>query len=1171
MMLQTLNQNFKTVVQKHGPRSLASGSITALASQLARLMTGAAFLLTAACAKHEVPITQHEGPVVGDEVVHAPTTAPMNIDALKKVDAPGISARVGQNSPQQTISALETLSPFILNAAYIENPRLVQTKQVREALRAFNDSLLSLHRKNPEQALNWIEKERVMIESGCDGELKGCVNLGFFRQENSSSKIMVLAAMQIDREIEQSPKGEKRDQLLRLYYRRLAVAFELVNRTADSELEFMYLSRAAELAESFPKTAADSRERQLIAQHSEVFEMILNRFSPDLSNPEMRARFERFVTAFRPWKYSRREANPFGQAATRMLSLAAQNFLYQDTSKKALNSSLIAAISDAQKTTSPVSGDALNEGLETSFAMVSQSLKTSEMSLWKNLSLNDEFSRDEYFFMVDRLFGDHLTPDDASEIWRGSNRNAQQLLTVAEKYMKIQIAAQIVRTNRYMSSIYANKDWSSATLFTKAVEKSYPVSTQWNQLLSRIERLQLFIDRNLKALDNSQSSQELRDVNRMLTSMRRNIKYLSVYPNMMLMVYFMAEVDFKLEVYTYFGKYDIDSGVIISWFFDGKIKPLFNFGNDADGLKRIETLYAFLFALKTETFKAFSVNQKPLDISKFFEVVIGKFMDADRVELQNGLESIRKDVRQSNTLDLFTKTCQADRASLDSSGKLGTRGTPIATDLSTFQRGAYQGANSGLGEDAHRFYRGDLASTVRTINEGLRAKLTFVHVLIEILDQHLQASGANDTTRRQTVAGIEKHLSTIERLQAEYLTEVIRANDVIGPCLEQSVAIEIEQQSAAFALEAQHLRGVWEAMRAARAGGAQALTKANAELRATLGLSDISKGANYPMVSQISKNEYVYGELDVLLRFRQHMKKVSPALRIVMPSDLTDTSYWKSRNQVVIPFDEDVRVFVRQGMRNFGASGAAFVNWINTTSNPESFINRLKLETELYKLGEIQVYNIREQSCANANNVQACPMIKTEISADRVVEDTARTIQLLSMSDANRTAKTDVETITWLGGNSRWDKSQLRGFLLDQNGDPTTLFEGIYRVITDDQAQVEEAREFHMTEKSVGHFLFAPEERFKTVLRKGFAPRVQQYFKRINQFEAAVERREQKDAASGQILDFSYEILHGDLRRSPIDMSSGRPVYLSRPRMDDQRTRHEIFNRETNGIFNSSN
>ncbi len=198
-------------------------------------------------------------------------------------------------------------------------------------------------------------------------------------------------------------------------------------------------------------------------------------------------------------------------------------------------------------------------------------------------------------------------------------------------------------------------------------------------------------------------------------------------------------------------------------------------------------------------------------------------------------------------------------------------------------------------------------------------------------------------------------------------------------------------------------------------------------------------------------------------------------------------------------------------------------------------------------------------------------MIKTEISADRVVEDTARTIQLLSMSDANRTAKTDVETITWLGGNSRWDKSQLRGFLLDQNGDPTTLFEGIYRVITDDQAQVEEAREFHMTEKSVGHFLFAPEERFKTVLRKGFAPRVQQYFKRINQFEAAVERREQKDAASGQILDFSYEILHGDLRRSPIDMSSGRPVYLSRPRMDDQRTRHEIFNRETNGIFNSSN
>ncbi|MBK7892007.1 MAG: hypothetical protein IPJ84_14565 [Bdellovibrionales bacterium] len=638
-------------------------------------LAATALMVTAACSKHEAPVTQHEGPVAGDEVVQAPTTAAVNIDALKKVDALGISARVQTNSPQQTVSALEALSPFILNAAYIENPRLVRTKPIRDALHAFNEGLLELNRKSPEKAQAWIEKERIMIESGCDGELKGCLNLGFFRQEVSSSKVMILSALEVDRELDKTPAGEKRDQLLRVYYRRLSVAFELVNRSTDPELEFLYLSRAADLAESFQKTAADSRERQLIERHSEVFEMILNRFTPDLTNPEMRTRFERFVTAFKPWKYSRREANPFGQAATRMLSLAAQNFLYQDSAKKVLNSSLATAIADSQKTT--VNGDALDQGLDVSFATLAQSLKMTESTLWKNLSLDDEFQRNEYFFMVDRLFGDHLTPDDASEIWRGSNRNAQQLLVVAEKYMKVQIAAQIVRTNRYMSSIYSNKDWSSATLFQKAVEKSYPISTQWNQLFSRIERLQLFIDRNLKALDNSHSSQELRNINQMLTSMRRNIKYLSVYPNMMLMVYFMAEVDFNLDIYTFFGKYEIDSGTIISWFFDGKISPLFNFGNDGEGLKRIETLYAFLFALKTETFKAFSVNKQPLDIPKFFEVVIGKFMDADRVALQNALESIRKDVRQSNTLDVFTKVCQADRAKLDASGKLGTRDSRV--------------------------------------------------------------------------------------------------------------------------------------------------------------------------------------------------------------------------------------------------------------------------------------------------------------------------------------------------------------------------------------------------------------------------------------------------------------------------------------------------------------
>ena len=175
------------------------------------------------------------------------------------------------------------------------------------------------------------------------------------------------------------------------------------------------------------------------------------------------------------------------------------------------------------------------------------------------------------------------------------------------------------------------------------------------------------------------------------------------------------------------------------------------------------------------------------------------------------------------------------------------------------------------------------------------------------------------------------------------------------------------------------------------------------------------------------------------------------------------------------------------------------------------------------------------------------------------------------MSDATKTAKTDLETINWLGATGRWNKDRLRGFLLDQNGDPVTPLEGVYRVMTDDQTQVDEAREFHMTEKSVGHFLFTPEERFKTVLRNGFTPRVKQYFARIHQFEAAVQRREQKDAATGQIIDFSYEILRGELKRTPIEMSGGRPVYLSRPKIDDLRTRQEIFNRETNDVFNSGN
>lgn len=1168
-----------------------------------------------ACSTREVPVTVHEGPVVGDEIEVAPTGPSADLEALESVSpkallseievlrfkrASGPAGARGASATETSVKTLEKLEPFILNRNYLENPRLTTLPMMRTALTAFTSSLILLVESDRTQALSWIEKTRLAIESGCDGEMKGCTNIGFFRGGSDSAKIMQISAESLNPKIELLTEAildarksdqskvegkiegltSERDGLIRLYYRRLSLSFVLRNQITDPDFEFMYLTRAADFTAALARAENPSRERALLTRHSEIFELILNNFNPDLSKPEFKSRFEDFVNAFAPWNYSREVENPFGAAATRMLSLAAKSFLYDEKTGK-ISKSLAESIRASQEIgheekneKDKKSVDDTIDPFSLSFAKVTATLKSENPEIWKNLVLSDSMPRDEYFFIIDRIYGGHWSPDDASEIWRGSKRDSKALVRAAEQYIKVQIAGQIVRTNKYMSSIYSNKEWSSVTLFQNAIEKSYPIENQWNQMLGRINRIHVFLDRNLKAANEVYDTDEYKNINEMLTSVRRNIKYLSVYPNMMLMTYFMAEVKFKIPVRTFFGSYDIDAATIISWFFDGRLAPLFNFGNDGQALPRVEILYAFLFALKTNTFEAFSsvdAGAKPLDVPRFFEVVIGKYLDADRLDLENSLEYVRKSIRQSNNMTTFLNVCRQDRDLIAKGIKPGQQGATLALEFHQLQHAVYVGTNSGYGSDAWSFHGSNFPEKVKNVNRELRRKLDFVGTMVNLLEKHLETSGADDAKIKATIGTIRGYLDGVKRLHTEYLTEITRWNKTLSGCLDQAIAIEIDRQNDLLELEIEHLRTVWKKMTALRtAGNGSAQAEANSFVASTLGLSDLPKNLNYQPISNISADEYVYGELDVMLRVRQNLKTVAPNVRVLMPSDLIDTVYWKDRRQVVIAYNSSEDQFVREALRNFNGTLSAYAKWINSTSDPAPFKNRLALVTELYKLGTTEVYDTTALSCQGKPSITDCPTIPYKMTAKMVVDEAANIVSILSMTENGGKLKRDSKYLRLVGANNRWMTDSLMKFTLDENGEPVTLFEQLYESYFEDESALTEAREFNLTERSVGRFLFSPEDDYKVILRSGFYPLVNNYFNSVKELELAVLDREKADAKSGKILEYGFEFREDHLRSAKIDLIAGVPVYLSRQKIDDFAARRTLFDRETAGAFKAT-
>ena len=1161
-----------------------------------------------ACTNREVPVTQHEGPVRSDETVIAPASEKVDITAFKKVDANSLNAKLSNAGVADKIGALNALAPFVLDRTYVENERMTSSPQMRLALTVFMRALVGdsqtkgLAQIDAKAAAPWIEKTRVVIESGCDGTGAGCSKaiLSFFRRDTGSSKVMELSAREVETEIDQSLKltsasKKLKNDLVRIYYRRLKMAYELKNRTMDRELEFLYLARASQYAEAFDSEIPTSRERELLAQHVEVFETILAGFNPDLSNQEFRKRFEIFVNNFGPWRYSRRGENPFGRAATRMLSLAAKNFLYTEE-QTTLSPSLALAIKESQMIPSAPSKDgtaptaeeqakfeqAMFDGLDGSFAIVTKQIRERQPAIWKNLGLNDSFKRDEYFFLIDRVFGDHLTIEDGSEVWRGTKQDSKALLIAAEQYVKIQIAAQIVRTNKYMADIYSNRDWSSTTLLEKAIERSYPVQTQWNQLLGRIERIHLLLDRNLKSTEDIWGASEFSKVDKMFTSIRRNIKYLSVYPNMMLMAYYMAESKFKLPVYTFFGKIEIDTAMIIGWFFDGRLAPFFNFGNDGVPLKRIETLYAFMFALKTDTFASFSVSRgERMDVVKFFEVVIGKFLDEERIAISNAIDEIRKETRQS-TMDTFLKTCKQDRGLVNKNVKPGTAGARLPLDLWAFKYSTYVGTNAsgGHGQAALQFHNERRAETIMSLNSSLRAKLEFVSIMTGLLEVHMTSSGSSETDIAKVRTQISAFTKSVERLRAEFLTEVVRWNKTLSDCIDHAVAIEIERQGEILALEERHLRMVWAEIKKAR--GSQSkdalLLQLNKDIVQSTGASAVQSSKPYVPKSLATEDNYVYADLDVTLRMVQHVKKVAPNVDVIMPSDLSDSSIWKSEGRRVIPYSSSEDEFVRAGMKNFDDTSSSIMSWLSNTNDPTTYIGRLKILTELYKLGKIKIYDTTAESCKGQADVTKCPIKDDfQVTAEELVAQSANIVRTLSLTE-NGQPKKDTRLIELIGMTTRWDREKLKKFLLDENGDPLTVFETLFDGLTQDKTLLDEARDFNLTNRSIGEFLFSPEEKFREKVSQGFQPSVDTYFGRGNALIEAINDKEMADAKAGKLIEYSYELKPSGIAQTKIEIQKTSdcerpiwiPIYLSKQKIDDFATTRTLFDRETGDEFNKA-
>lgn len=1154
------------------------------------ILLGSAALV--ACSPEEVKRSPHEKSVPAESVVRAPDLGAADSQKFNKVDVEAMAARLKTNSTESLTSVLDGLTEYILNASYVESTTYANDPKMREMLGQWNQAHLELLKSQPnlEREKKYLERYEQVVFSGCDSDLKGCMNGRFFRQDPGSARLVEEMARRMETSIaaakETSEQERKtKDALVLKYYRYLKMSFSFRNKIADSDFEFLYLNRAADLSAAYQRMPSTGKLHEDMQQHSEIFETLLNRFSPSAKDQASREKFRAFVERFAPWGFSRTEPNPFGNGATRMLSLAAESFLYEGEKRNGkLSASLSSAISKSQ-----------SEDPQ-SYSQVVRNLTSRYPGLLERLGVRDDVSRDEYFYLIDRVFNEHLNLDDASQIWKGSNQKSEILLKAARTYVKIKVAEMVVHTNEAMSSIYAQRDdYQSDTLFTTALEKSHPLRTDWNQLLSRIELVRLFINRHLKGADFRLDSDEFKQIDKELTTLTSNIKYLSVYPNMMFMAFFLAEGKGTFPVQTHFGPVDIEAPKMIQRYFNGELDPFFEFGNDATKIDRLETLYAFYFTLKMGTFRSFQLKkQSQLSEEKFFEVVLGKYLEENRSMLVSALETLRTQFNSSLDYKPFLETCRIDRGLLARNQVPGSEGPTFTLKFMDLPLVTYMGSRDvGYGKDAFGFFssKSSLRNNLQEIRTNLGSKLVFLQAMFRIMDSHLASQGATPAEREALAKKVRASLNEVENLKAQFLTEVTKRYKEVSSCLAQTTVIERDRQVRLIKAEEEHLRQVHRRLQALKnmdAGSAAAeIQKLNADLDASLALQTAGLPSDVKRVGSIAAGEYIYAEFDVLMRVRANLQKLAPSVSIPMPPGFKDTPLWKwPKTPATLSAELSEEDFVKRGLSFFNGTESAYIRWFTSTESIDAYRTRLKMLTELYKMGTIQMFSSGDQCPGGVSKDGPC-MVRGAISANRLVNDLLEIVGLLSLS------KNGVETeyakyVRMTGLASPFLRREITDFLLDKEGNAMTLAESVYADLTKDEplpqdknrpqggvkdksesadepAPIKEARQYYRTDRNQGVFLFTPDKSMDTILRGQYRPLLVNYVKRVKDFEAALLAREASDAKNHAVAEFGYEITEGKINSIKPDASS--PVYLSRQRMGEFQTKMDLFEKETIGKF----
>lgn len=1032
-------------------------------------------------------------------------------------------------------ASIKPLESIALNPNYVGDGVLNQTLNFRQVFRRYTEGLALVVKADPSYAgeKGLLSAFWKVATEGCSEQMMGCRSIQLVQSSSQSSYLLEHYAWELDGKIQElgtdAAAQKTRAELIQRKFTAMKLALKVQNASDDSRdrLSLLYLISSRE----YQEIPAAKRTSEDDNQHRLIVDRITTQLPRRLKEPTVRTQLAPYIQSRKIWeRFTLRDQNGQRQAfgslnsAVDLMKLTCRYFRdesgFQDAIKDSLNN----------KDSSGKPG----------FLREIRDLQSGPNAvILANMKLNMDLQADETLYIVDQVSRGHWDMGIANECWDAitSGQTRQQkaegeakLIRVVEKYIQVELIKRIISTNTFMALVFEPKEAgktppSSKEIFFRAVDEARGLTDEWERMISRVANMESFVKGTMGEVRKDLQSKQYKDLLMMSRAIRSNIKLLAVYPNMLVLSYYLAAKEFSIDLPTWFGgTFQLDAEMIINWILgedDEKqaARPLFNFGNDSRAIQTFENLYALFYALKTETFNTFARadkqasgdSDKGISDVNFFSVVTRRYVNKELLGLVNSIKELEEKYNDSDDYRLLQQVCAFEDAR--QKNKPLPHAYQVSLTMTSIPNATFVAyGNKEVGGALAELYSGTVSSGLQSIRTGIYRKMLFIASMIDVLEDHwndqlsmveklppaeaeLMRKSLTVKSREDAAAKLKVVRGNLKSLQdviRRYHQFVLQRHREVGNCVYVLNKTENAQQLEIYKREMEFISSVHAALAELNERVAKEPAK-KAELEAIYsaavnGKPEVEAGSYSEAMKKMAllsraylekpgdvdtfdsltiTGGFVYSHWNMMMRMRNMLREINPNLLISTPTVLSEESAYTAANAAENRFNvrylENGADFLRSVLSTM--DGKQFVKWWSKDygRNLTIFTNRLDTMAELFLAEKSGAFAEAKQACADDKDAPSCKGYTKDMSPVTIREIIDETFRIAGLVNIRPDEEVVLRNIS---RRAKYSTAALSGLFLNSREEASSLLESPYKAIAGIAKKnllLEQARDAAMT------------------------------------------------------------------------------------------------------------